>query len=129
MNEDLRFLSVDDVLRIHRRMIDEFGGSPHVRDTGLLHSAVFMPAARYGGEPLHQGLPAMAAAYLFHLCSNHPFVDGNKRTALAAAEMFLLLNHGRLTATDDELEGLTMGVAAGRTAKADDVAFMEQHVE
>ena len=79
------FLTVDHVLTIHRRVIDEFGGDPALRDRGLLESAVMMPAAQFGGGYLHDGIPAMAAGYLFHICKNHSFVDGNKRTALATA--------------------------------------------
>jgi death-on-curing protein len=122
------FLTVDHVLAIHRRMIEEFGGEPAVRDLGLLESAVMMPAARFGGKFLHDGIPAMAAACLFHICRNHPFVDGNKRTGLASAEMFVLLNELRLAATNAELEELTIGVAAGRISKDDTVAFFRKHV-
>ncbi len=122
------FLTVDQVLAIHRRMINEFGGDPAVRDRGLLESAVMMPAAVFGGKFLHKGIPAMAAAYLFHICRNHPFVDGNKRTGLASAEMFVLLNDMRLDATDAELEDLTIGVAADRISKKETIAFFRKHV-
>jgi len=122
------FLTVDHVLAIHRRMIEEFGGEPAVRDHGLLESAVMMPAARFGGKFLHDGIPAMAAAYLFHICRNHPFVDGNKRTGLASAEMFVLLNEMHLAATNAELEELTIGVAAGRISKDETIAFFRNHV-
>jgi death-on-curing protein len=122
------FLSVDQVLAVHRRMIDEFGGDPAVRDRGLLESAVMMPAAMFGGKFLHKGIPAMAAAYLFHICTNHPFTEGNKRTGLASAEMFVLLNDMRLDATNAELEDLTTGVAAGRISKKETVDFFRKHV-
>ena len=89
---DVAFFSTDDLLCIHARMIQEFGGSPGLRDRGLLESACAMPSASFGGQLLHDGLPAMAAAYLFHLCKNHPFVDGNKRVAFGAMEVFLMLN-------------------------------------
>jgi len=121
------FLSVNQVLAIHRRMIEEFGGDPTVRDRGLLESAVAMPAAGMGGRFLHKGVAAMAAAYLFHLCCNHPFVDGNKRTALVAAEIFLIANGCRLAATNTELERLTLGVAACELSKAETVAFFRRH--
>ena len=127
MTDPPTFLGVDNVLAIHDRMVREFGGEPSVRDFGLLESAVMMPAARFGGQFLHDGIPAMAAAYLFHLCRNHPFVDGNKRTALAAAEVFILLNGGRLTATDKELEEITLGVADGTVSKDEVVAFFRGH--
>ena len=86
-----------------------------------------MPRAGFGGEYLHQGVPAMAAAYLFHLCKNHPFVDGNKRTALAAAEVFLQLNNHRLTATNARLARVTLGVAEGTISKRELTVFFEQH--
>ena len=108
-----KFLSVDELLAIHQRGIAEHGGSPELHDRGLLESAAAMPFAQFGGQYLHHGLPAMAAAYLFHLCKNHPFVDGNKRVAVAAAEVFVLLNDHELQATDSQLEELTLGVADG----------------
>ena len=110
-------------------MISDFGGGHGVRDHGLLQSAVAMPSSRYAGELLHRGIPAMAAAYLFHLCSNHPFIDGNKRTALAVAEVFLRLNDFKLAAKDELVEGLTMGVAAGKVPKEEVVSFFRQHTK
>ncbi len=128
MTDAPTFLAVDHVLAIHRRMIEEFGGDAAVRDHGLLESAVMMPAAQFGGKFLHGGIPAMAAAYVFHLCKNHPFADGNKRTALSSAEMFVLLNDMRLAATNKELEELTLGVADGRISKEETLAFFRRHV-
>lgn len=127
MSDAPTFLTVEQVLIIHRRVIDEFGGDPSLLDQGLLESAVMMPAARFGGRLLHEDIPAMAAAYLFHLSQNHPFADGNKRTALAAAEVFLLLNDMRLTATDEALEELTLGVEASRISKKQLTAFVHEH--
>jgi death on curing protein len=121
------FLGVQHVLAIHRRVIAEFGGKGGVRDHGLLESAVLLPAARFRGEYLHDGLPAMAAAYLFGICRNHSFVDGNKRTALASAEVFLVLNGMRLKATNKQLEALTMGVAGGSASKDDVTVFFRKH--
>jgi death-on-curing protein len=128
MSDHPIFLTTDAVLAIHTRMIEEFGGNPHVRDHGLLESAVAMPAARFGGEYLHDGLPAMAAAYLFHICKNHAFIDGNKRTAVATAEIFLRINGVRLAASDEQLEQLTVAVAEGSISKKEAVAFFEKHV-
>ncbi len=100
---------------------------PYLRDHGLLESAALTPAVRLGGRFLHDGIPAMAAAYLFHLCRNHPFADGNKRTALASAEVFIRLNGMRLAADDRALEELTIGVAAGTVSKEEVVAFFREH--
>lgn len=122
------FLAVEHALAIHRRVVDEFGGNAEVRDRGLLESAVLLPSARFRGEFLHKSLAAMAAAYLFGICRNHPFVDGNKRTALAAAEVFLMLNGRELKGTNRELADLTLAVAEGRASKADVAAFFGRHI-
>ena len=121
------FLGVDHVVEIHHRLIEDFGGDAAIRDHGLLESATRLPQATFDGEMLHSSLASMAAAYLFHLCMNHPFVDGNKRTALAAAEIFLDLNGSRLDATDEDVFALTMAVAAGDSSKADVVTFFDRH--
>jgi len=122
------FLTTDQVLAIHRRMVDAFGGDPAVRDRGLLESAVSMPMSQFGGKYLHEGVPEMTAAYLFHICRNHAFVDGNKRTALATAAVFALLNGMRLVATSKELETLTVGVAAGQVSKGPVTSFFRKHL-
>jgi death-on-curing protein len=123
------FLQVDDVLSVHRRVIEEFGGDGGLRDRGLLESAVAMPRATFDGQELHADLADKAAAYFDHLCANHPFVDGNKRVAVAAAELFLLLNGRELVADDDAVEELAMGTADGRIAKAEVTGFFVRHVE
>lgn len=128
MTEYVQFLSLEELLVIHQRGIFEHGGSPELRDRGLLESAAAMPAAQFGGQYLHDGLPAMAAAYLFHLCKNHPFVDGNKRVAVAAAEIFLLMNDFELVASNSQLEKLTLGVADSSISKEDATAFFKSHV-
>lgn len=128
MSRKLYFLSVEQVLAIHKRMIDEFGGAPDVRDHGLLESAVAMPQAQFSGQYLHSGITAMAAAYLFHLCKNHPFVDGNKRTALATAATFIDLNDYSLNATDDQLEQITLGVADSTFDKDELTKILKKHV-
>jgi death-on-curing protein len=92
---------------------------------GLLASALGMPSASFDGVFLHTSIAEMAAAYLFHLAQNHPFLDGNKRTALAAALAFLWLNDWRLNAGEDELTELVIGVASGRAGKADAAVFIE----
>ena len=122
------FLSVDVVLQIHQRAIEEFGGDPGLRDRGLLESAVAMPHAAFAGNYLHADLAEKAAAYHFHLCANHPFIDGNKRVAVAAAEIFLLVNGFELGAGDDELEEITLGIASGRLSKEQVIEFFVQHV-
>lgn len=127
MKSEPVFLSIEDILSIHERMIEEFGGMPGIADRGLLESAVSMPTAGFAGEFLHKSLSAMAAAHLFHLCKNHPFFDGNKRVAVVAAEVFLNVNGMSLDVTNEELKELCLGVAAGETSKDQTVAFFEKH--
>ena len=86
------FLDLDRVLRTHHSLIEAYGGAEGIRDVGLLHSAIAMPQASFGGAFLHKDLFEMAAAYLYHIVQNHPFLDGNKRTAVAAADVHLRLN-------------------------------------
>jgi death-on-curing protein len=118
------FLDIDDVLDRHAAQVEAFGGSHGVRDMGLLESAVAQPPMTFGGEFLHDGLFAMAAAYLFHIVMNHPFIDGNKRTGLDAATTFLALNGVVLGAsTNERLIDATLAVAEGRMNKSDLAAF------
>ncbi|MBF2084391.1 type II toxin-antitoxin system death-on-curing family toxin [Thermoleptolyngbya sp. C42_A2020_037] len=111
------FLSIADVLVIHADQIDSFGGSPGVRDQGLLESALAQPQATFGGEFLHATIAQQAAAYLYHLAMNHPFIDGNKRTAFAAMDAFLRLNGVLLGFTDDEAYQLVIRVVEGALNK------------
>ncbi len=76
----LEFLTLEDVLEIHALQLARYGGADGLRDPGLLESALAQPQASFGGDFVHESLFAMAAAYLFHIVSNHAFVDGNKRT-------------------------------------------------
>ena len=114
---DPLFLDVDDVLEIHAAQLEVYAGGAGLRDRGLLESAVAQPQSSFDGELVHEGLFAMAAAYLFHIVSNHPFVDGNKRTGMLAAVVFLDVNGVGLERPSEELYALTMGVAEGRIAK------------
>ena len=117
------FLTLDEALAIHAHQIARYGGRLGLRDRGLLESALAMPAATFAGEELHPSLEEQAAAYLFHLVKNHPFVDGNKRVGLACSLVFLRMNGLRVRATDDDLVDVVMGVAEGRRSKADVAVF------
>lgn len=112
-----RFLSLDEVLEIHQQQIETYGGSPGVREPAALESAVATPQTTFGGEFLHPSMPAMAAAYLFHLCQNHPFIDGNKRTGANATITFLLVNDWDLELSSDELVDVVLDVASGKLGK------------
>ena len=124
---EIRFLSLENVLRIHESQFAQKGGSPGLRDIGLLELALAMPRAGFGGEYLHSDLFEMAAAYLFHIAKNHPFVDGNKRTALVSALVFLDLNGVRAEAPDRALEDLVVGVADGTVPKSAVAEFLRRH--
>ena len=106
-------LTVDIVQEIHALAIAKFGGSEGVGDLALLESAVAAPQAGFGGKSLYADLAEVAAAYLYFLCRNHPFVDGNKRAALGACIVFLRLNGTEPKADGPEWEELTQAVAAG----------------
>lgn len=123
---DIVFLDLDRVLRIHRSLIEHYGGIEGLRDAGLLESAVATPRATFGGEFLHKDLFEMAAAYLFHIVQNHPFLDGNKRTGAAAAIVFLYLNGVELEADEDGLVELTLAVAQGQAGKQEAAAFFRR---
>jgi death-on-curing protein len=126
--QQVAFFSVDDVLVIHSRVIEEFGGDSGLRDRGLLESAVAMPHSTFNGADLHPGLASKAAASLFHLCANRAFVDGNKRVAVASAEVFLLINGSELSANDDEIEELTLGVVDSQLSKDQVIEFFEKFI-
>jgi death-on-curing protein len=108
------FLSVSHVEQIHAAAISGFGGSDGVRDIALLESAVAAPQATFAGESVYADLEEVAAAYLFYLCRNHPFVDGNKRTAFGACLLFLRLNGLSPSPDSDDWEQLVLDVAASR---------------
>jgi len=119
-----RFLDAEDVAVIHEYQVERFGGLGGVRDQRLLDSAVGTPSATFDGEFLHSDLYAMAAAYLYHLVKNHPFVDGNKRTGVATALVFLQFNGLELEeAPCERLYDATIAVAESRMSK-DDLAVL-----
>jgi len=113
-----RFLSVEDVLTLHTIAIKNQGAEVGIRDLGLLESAVAMPAQQFSGVHVHEDIPAMAAAYAFHICANHPFIDGNKRAAVTAMIAFLSDNGWRFDATDDEAEPVILQLASGSLNKS-----------
>ena len=122
------FLELDEVLALHASTIARFGGTLGVRDVGALESALAMPKAFFDGVWLHATLEEMAAAYVFHLAQNHPFIDGNKRAALAAAIGFLGLNGRRVTANPDALYDIVMAVAKGDATKSEIALFLRRNV-
>lgn len=121
-------LNLAEILEIHRDQIDRYGGRPGVRDLGLLQSALAMPQSGAAGRYFHEFPHGMAAAYLFHLASNHALIDGNKRVAAVAARVFLLMNDCSFDPPEEEYESLTLAVASGQTGKAGVIEFFRKHL-
>jgi death-on-curing protein len=109
----IEYLSVAQVLELHRAQLRLFGGAPGIGGRGALEAAVARAASTFDGDDLYPDLAAKAAAMMHSLVQNHPFVDGNERVGAAAAELLILLNDGVLAASDAELEAVTMSVARG----------------
>jgi len=120
----LTFLNLGEVLEIHRDQIVRYGGLPGLRDLDLLKSAVAMSQATFDGTFLHTDIFEMAAAYLFHIVGNHPFLDGNKRVGTAACLVFLELNGYEFTAPEKELVEIVFALARGEVSKADITIFV-----
>jgi death-on-curing protein len=121
------FLTLDEVLSLQAEQIHLFGGSSGIRDLGLLESAMGSVEATFDDSFLHETLFAMAAAYLYGICRNHPFLDGNKRTAVSAALTFLDMNGIEVDADEDAFYALVIGVAEGRVSKAAIAVFLEKY--
>jgi len=123
------FVDKADVLAIQARQIEKFGGMAGIRDEGLLDSALAQPQATFFGELLHPTIAEQAAAYLYHLAQNHPFLDGNKRTAFATMIAFLSINGYDLDLTQEEAFDLLMRVARGRISKEEVAVFIREHLK
>ncbi len=111
------FLRLEEVIEIHNDQLKRWGGRSGIRDLELLKSALAMPTASFGGEYLHPDFYDMAAAYLFHIVRNHPFIDGNKRTGAVSAIVFLMMNSIELNADEDSFEKMVVSVAEGQLDK------------
>jgi len=120
------YLDLDHVLRVHRSLIETYGGAEGIRDIGLLHSAIAMPQASFGGQFLHKDVFEMAAAYLYHIVQNHPFIDGNKRAGAAAAIIFLAINDVTIEADEEGIVSLTLAVAEGKAGKQEIAEFFRK---
>lgn len=124
-------LTVEIVREIHTEAMARFGGSDGVREIALLESAVAAPQASFGGKSPYRDLAEVAAAYLYYLCRNHPFVDGNKRAALGACIVFLRLNGVEPQVDGPEWEDLVLAIAAGALDRGEATArlreFLPEH--
>ena len=126
MDEPL-FLTIEEVVTLHDVQLSRFGGCAGLRDAGLLASAVAMPLAGFGEHFAHADIFEMAAAYLFHLVQNHPFVDGDKRVGFHAAYTFLRMNGVELVMPQGTAYDLVIATAEGRTTKQDIAAVFREH--
>lgn len=123
------YLALHQVLRIHERQIQRFGGSGGIRDRGALEAAISRPQATFGGDDLYPDPAAKAAALLHSLIANHPFVDGNKRTAAMSAELFLLFNGFELLSDEDDFEAIVMAAARGELAAEELAIWIRQRLQ
>ncbi len=123
------FLVWEEALAIHADQLKRYGGSAGLRDEGLLRSALAQPEASFGGQWLHPDLPTMAAAYIFHLAQNHPFVDGNKRAATVCGLHFLHLNGQTVVADPQDLGDIILAVASGTAGKDDLATWLRAHLK
>lgn len=123
----IKFLNKKTILAFHQDQVKLYGGKDGVRDEGLLESALAQPQASFGGEYVHSTVFEMAAAYGFHICKNHPFFDGNKRTALVAIYTFLYVNGYRLKADKKSLYAVMIDLANGELEKEELADFLEEN--
>ena len=124
----MRYLTLGEVVELHRLVLAASGGATGIRDLGALESAVAQPRASFGGSDLHPTLIEKTGALGFALAQGHPFVDGNKRVAHAEIATFVLLNNADIAATVDEQEQLMLNLASGRLSRSDLVAWLREHV-
>lgn len=123
----MRYLTLVEVVTLHRRVLAQSGGASSIRDLGLLESALAQPKASFDGNDLHPTLIDKAAASGFALVANHAFVDGNKRIGHAAMEVFLILNGFEIDASIDEQERLMLDLAAGQRHREDLADWLRLH--
>jgi death-on-curing protein len=125
----IRYLTLAEVLELHRLILERFGGPAGTRDQAGLESALAQPQMAFGGQELYPSLVEKASALGFSLVRNHPFVDGNKRIGHAAMETFLLLNGWELAAEIDEQEQLILRLAAGQLKRDEFTAWIASHMQ
>ncbi|MBE9017537.1 type II toxin-antitoxin system death-on-curing family toxin [Chroococcidiopsidales cyanobacterium LEGE 13417] len=123
------FVPKADVLAIHQPQVERFGGLDGIRDEGLLDSALAQPQATFFGQLLHPTISTQAAAYLYHLAKNHPFLDGNKRTAFANTIAFLGMNGYELNMSEEAAYNLVIQVAQGEISKEELTLLLKQHIQ
>lgn len=115
--EKITFITLAEVVEIHKNQVELYGGNPGIRDYSLLSSAIYFPQSTFDSQLLHDDIFDMAAAYIYHICQNHPFIDGNKRTALVCGLVFLDFNGIEIDDQSEILYKMMMKVASGKSTK------------
>jgi len=123
----VNFLTLAEILLILEDQIKNYGGIYGIRDIHLLSSAIYVLESTFDGQYLHKTIPAMAAAYAFHICQNHPFLDGNKRVVLVSSLIFLEINRYQLDCEDEILYNEIMNVAKGEIKKEELIGFYKKY--
>lgn len=123
----VRFIPDEIVLTIHADLLQRYGGQPGLRDRKLLESALAQPKATFGGKYVHKTLFDKAAAYGYHICKNHPFVDGNKRVAFVLMDIFLQKNGWEIVAHEEEGYLIMIALAVGKLTKAQLATWLKGH--
>lgn len=123
----IRYLTLIEVLELHRKILEQSGGALGIRNIGSLESAIAQPRMTFGGEDLYPSLLEKAAALGFSIIMNHPFIDGNKRTGHAATETFLVLNGIEINASVDEQERLILAIVSSELRRETFVEWLRQH--
>jgi death-on-curing protein len=124
----MRFLTLGEVLDLHRRVIEQAGGGDGVRDLGGVESAIAQPQMAFGGDELYPTIESKATALCFSLVMNHPFVDGNKRIGHAAMETFLVINGFEMAADVDDAEEIILTLAAGELTREELLEWVTSNV-
>lgn len=127
--KDIVFIPKYVLLYFHEQLIGLYGGTLGIRDEGMLDSALEQPKAMFGGSFVHTSITKMAAAYGFHLCNNHPFVDGNKRIAFVAMDTFLQKNGFEISATEKEVYKIMIKLASGKLTKEELTIWLENNIK
>lgn len=121
------YISEELVLTFHADLLQRYGGEPGLRDRGLLESALAQPRMTVGGKGAHKTLFEKAAAYGYHVCNNHPFIDGNKRVAFVLMDVFLQRNGWEITVVEEEAYSVMISLASGRLTKAQLASWLQEN--
>jgi death-on-curing protein len=123
----IRYIPEELVLTIHADLLQRYGGQPGLRDRGLLESALAQPRMTVGGKEVHKTLFEKTAAYGYHICNNHPFIDGNKRVAFVLMDVFLQKNGWEITAAEEDAYSMMMSLASGNLSKVQLASWLKEH--